>query len=123
MKVLSLKQPYAELVLSGKKVIELRNWNTKHRGIFLIHASQTVDKEAMKKFGFTTLPTGYILGRAELTNVKHYANEKEHLADSHLHLTSFHWGNYGFILTNIQRIKPIQAKGKLGFWEYSQIKQ
>ncbi|MDD4353280.1 MAG: ASCH domain-containing protein, partial [Candidatus Nanoarchaeia archaeon] len=28
IKVLSLKQPWAELVASGKKTIELRKWNT-----------------------------------------------------------------------------------------------
>lgn len=39
MKTLSLKQPFAELILSGKKKIELRKWNTSFRGEFLIHAS------------------------------------------------------------------------------------
>ena len=38
MKCLSLKQPYAELLVSGKKTIELRIWNTKFRGEFLMHA-------------------------------------------------------------------------------------
>ena len=45
MKCLSLKQRYAELLVSGKKTIKLRNWNTKFRGIFSIHASKNVDKE------------------------------------------------------------------------------
>jgi len=36
MKALSLKQPFAELILQGKKTIELRKWNTKFRGEFLI---------------------------------------------------------------------------------------
>ena len=40
MKALSLKQPFAELVVEGKKKIELRNWNTKFRGDFFIHASK-----------------------------------------------------------------------------------
>ena len=52
MKTLSLKQPFAELVVSGKKTIELRKWNTKFRGKFLIHASKIPDSQAMKKFGF-----------------------------------------------------------------------
>ncbi len=47
MKVLSLKQPFAELILSGKKTIELRKWNTKFRGEFLIHSSKIPDKKAM----------------------------------------------------------------------------
>jgi len=41
----SLKQPYAELLVSRKKTIELRNWNTSFRGKFLVHASKNVDKE------------------------------------------------------------------------------
>jgi hypothetical protein len=45
MKCLSLKQPFAELLVSGKKPIELRKWNTKFRGKFLIHASKQVDEE------------------------------------------------------------------------------
>jgi hypothetical protein len=31
MKCLSLKQPFAELLVSGKKTVELRKWNTKFR--------------------------------------------------------------------------------------------
>jgi hypothetical protein len=40
MKCLSLKKPFAELLVSGKKTVELRKWNTKFRGKFLIHASK-----------------------------------------------------------------------------------
>lgn len=39
MKVLSLLQPWATLVVIGAKKIETRNWKTKHRGPLLIHAS------------------------------------------------------------------------------------
>ncbi len=45
MKCLSLKQPFAELLVSGKKTIELRKWNTKFRGKFLMHDSKNLDKE------------------------------------------------------------------------------
>jgi len=58
MKALSLKQPFAELIVSGKKTIELRNWNTKFRGKFLVHASKVPDKKAMRDFGFNELPLG-----------------------------------------------------------------
>jgi predicted transcriptional regulator len=119
MKVLSLKQPFAELILQGKKKIELRKWNTKFRGQFLIHGSKIPDKEAMNKFDFENLPLGFIIGKAELVNVKKYKSEKEHEADKNLHLADFSWGNYGFILKNSKRIKPIPAKGKLGFWEFN----
>jgi hypothetical protein len=118
MKVLSLKQPYAELVVSGKKTIELRNWNTKFRGKFLIHASLSPDKEGMKEFGFEKLSTGVIVGETELVDVKHYKNSEEHQKDKSKHLANDSWGNYGFILKNAKRLKPISAKGKLNFWNF-----
>jgi len=117
MKTLSLKQPFAELVVSGKKTIELRNWNTKFRGDFLIHASKVPDKQAMKQFGFTDLPLGMIVGKAKLVDVKHYPNKEEHKKDAALHLADDDWGSYGFVLENAERIDPIPAKGMLGFWE------
>lgn len=118
MKALSLKQPFAELVVSGKKKIELRNWNTKFRGEFLIHASKSPDKESMKKFGFETLTTGAIIGKAKLIDVKEYKTEEEQNRDKELHLADSSWGKYGFILENAGRIKEIPINGKLGFWEY-----
>ncbi len=119
MKALSLKQPFAELILQGRKKIELRKWNTKFRGEFLIHASKKPDKEAMKRFNFTNLPTGCIVGKAILVDVKKYNSEAEHQADKDLHLASSVWGNYGFILTNVERMKQIPCKGSLGFWNFN----
>ena len=121
MKALSLKQPYAELILQGKKKIELRKWNTNFRGDFLIHASKIPDKEAMQKFGFKELPLGSIVGKANLINVKKYNDKQEHSKDKDLHLASDYWGNYGFMLEKAERINPIiPAKGKLGFWNFTQ---
>ena len=118
MKALSLKQPFAELVVSGKKTIELRNWNTKFRGKFLIHASKIPDSKSMKKFGFEKLPVGVIVGEAKLVEVKKYENDLEHQKDKGKHLANSLWGKYGFVLKNVKRIKPIPAKGKLNFWEF-----
>lgn len=121
MKALSLKQPWAELVVNGKKKIEIRKWNTKFRGEFLIHASLSPDSEAMKKFEFSenSLALGAIIGKAKLLDVKHYKNSEEFEKDSALHLATSNWGNTGFILENPLKFKvPIPAKGKLNFWEF-----
>lgn len=117
MKALSLKQPYAELVVSGKKTIELRKWNTNFRGTFLIHASKNPDKEAMKRFGFSELPLGRIIGQASLIEVKKYNDNQEHAQDKNKHLASTTWGNYGFILENAKRLPLRECKGKLNFFE------
>ncbi len=118
MKALSLKQPYAELIVQGRKKIELRKWNTHFRGKFLIHASKIPDQEAMNKFGFDSLPTGCIVGKAILVDVKNYRTKEEHAKDKHLHLASEAWGDYGFVLEGAERIEPIKCKGALNFWEF-----
>ena len=131
MKALSLKQPFAELVVLGKKTIELRKWNTHFRGRFLIHASKIPDEKSMKmgfffkkrnysgrKIKIDNLPCGVIVGKAELVDVKKYKNEMEFNKDKNKHLATKKWGRYGFILKNVKRIKPIPAKGKLNFWEF-----
>jgi len=92
MKALTIKQPFVELILQGKKRIELRNWNTNFRGRFLIHASKVPDAEAMKKFGFDELPCGVILGEVELVDVKKYESDEAHNADRDKHLASSEWG-------------------------------
>ncbi len=118
MKVLSLKQPFAELVVSGRKTIELRNWNTKFRGEFLVHASKSSDKDAMKRFGFENLPLGAIVGKSKLIDVKEYHNELEHNRDKDKHLADSSWGRFGFVLKDSERTEPILAKGNLGFWDF-----
>lgn len=78
MKVISLLQPWASLVVMGYKQIETRSWNTKYRGPLLIHASKKYTREQIKlgeKFnmnygaglGFTEdLPVGQIIGSVNL---------------------------------------------------------
>lgn len=43
MKALSIQQPWAWLILNAGKDIENRRWNTRYRGIFLVHASKQFD--------------------------------------------------------------------------------
>ena len=49
MKCLSICQPFAELIIEGKKTIELRKWNTKFRGEFLVHAAKRILEEDCRR--------------------------------------------------------------------------
>ena len=123
MKALSLKQPWAELVVSGKKTIELRKWKTNFRGEFLVHASKIPDFDAMKRLGFenNALPLGMLVGKAEVVGIKDYSKEgkEEFEKDKDKHLATSEWGEAGFLLKNAIRLeKPITALGKLNFWEF-----
>lgn len=72
MKCLSLKQSFAELLVSGKKTIELRKWNTKFR-------SKNLDKESTDSLNinYTKLSKGTIIGTAELYDVKLYKSSSD----------------------------------------------
>jgi hypothetical protein len=72
IKGLSLKQPYPELIISGRKTTELRKWNTRFRGEFLVHASKAVYKDACghHNIDVSSLITRAIIGSAVLYDVK-----------------------------------------------------
>jgi len=116
MKALSLKHPWAELVVQGKKTIETRKWKTNFRGLFYIHASGNIDEGMMNEFGFKNLPRQMIIGKAELIDVKEYKNKEEFDKDYDKHFAKT-FVRYGFLLKNASRIKPIPCKGQLNFFD------
>jgi hypothetical protein len=116
MKALSLKQPWAELIVSGKKIIETRKWKTKFRGEFYIYSSKIFNKYHCEEFGIKNPTTGALIGKAELVDVKEYKNEQEFKEDYNKHFAK-NFVKYGYILKNIKRIKPIPCKGRLNFFE------
>ncbi|MDE1815342.1 MAG: ASCH domain-containing protein [Thaumarchaeota archaeon] len=122
MKCLSVSQPYAELIVQGKKTIELRTWNTKFRGEFLVHAPLKVKTKDCKRLGIDekSLETGVIIGRAEIYDVKEYKTLDEIKSDYNKHWANreFFDHRYGFLLKNAKKLKvPIPYKGSLGFFE------
>lgn len=121
MKCLSVSQPFADLIISGKKIIELRNWNTNFRGEFLIHTPIKIRIEDVKRLKINKkFVTGAIIGKAELYDVKKYNSIKEVSTDKKLHYASknFYSKSFGFILKNAKPLRiPIPCKGKLGFFD------
>ena len=121
MKCLSVSQPYADLIIQGKKTIELRTWNTKYRGEFLIHAPSKIKKDACKKLGIdeTKMRTGVIIGKVEIYDVKIYNSVSELKLDFKKHFATeeFLRHKYGFLLRKPQELRvPIPYKGSLGFF-------
>ena len=122
MKCLSICQPFANLILEGKKTIELRKWNTEFRGEFLVHAPRKILTDDCKRLKIkTNLITGAIIGKVELVSVKKYENELEINLDSKKHLASNYAteNKYGFILEKPKQLKvPIPHNGQLNFFEF-----
>ena len=121
MKCLSICQPFAELIIQNKKTIELRTWNTKIRGEFLVHAPIKIRKEVYEKLKIKKkLTTGAIIGKVELWDVKKYESLKEIQMDKKKHYSSStsHEKIFGFILKNAKPFRiPIPWKGQLGFFD------
>jgi predicted transcriptional regulator len=123
MKCLSLKQPFAGLLSFGEKTIELRKWNTKFRGKFLIHASKNIDNEACERLDIDIdkLIKGAIIGSASLYNVKEYKSQEEFNKDKQKHFSIiskyFDGYKYGFLVKDARMFKlTIPYSGKLGFF-------
>ena len=128
MKVLTLKQPWASLIVEGYKEYEFRSWKTNYRGDFLIHVGLGVDKEAMKRLEYLKLdyPQGCIIGKVTLTDcllvddkLKEELKRKDKLV--YQGTINSKGKEYAFKLENASKIKPIFTKGKLGFWEYKEM--
>ena len=121
MKCLSICQPFAELIIQNKKTVELRTWNTKIRGEFLVHAPIKIRKEDCKRMKINEkLTTGAIIGKVELDDVKKYESLKEIKIDKkkHFALNTSQEKIYGFILKNAKPFRiPIPWKGQLGFFD------
>jgi len=121
LKCLSVSQPFADLIISGKKTIELRNWSTKFRGEFLIHSPLKIRTKDSKRLKINKkLVTGAIIGKAQLYDVKKYDSLKEIKLDQKFHFASkkFQTKTFGFMLKNAKPLRiPIPWKGQLGIFD------
>lgn len=116
LRALSLKQPWAWLVVNGYKDIENRSWRTNHRGPLLIHASRSPDlmtldfKEEIKRTYGVLLPDdveiGGIIGVVDVIDCV-----KQH---------SSRWkfeGLWGWVLADPHRLPYRECKGFVGLFK------
>lgn len=124
MKVLTIKEPWATLIIEGYKEYEFRSWKTNYRGKILIHAGKTIEHDMLDRFGDYNLKynCGYIIGEAYITDcilVDEKFNKKLQNINSKVYAGSNHTETYAWKLENIKRYdNPISCKGKLGLWNY-----
>ncbi len=124
MKVLTIKQPWASLIINSYKKYEFRSWKTNYRGRILIHAGKTLEKDMLKRFdGYNLdIDLGFIIGEAYLEDcilVTKEFQEKLRKIDSVVYSRSNHEEMYAWHLTNIKKYKDkIPINGKLGLWTY-----
>jgi len=115
---LSVRQPWAELIIAGSKSIEVRKWCTDYRGPLWIHAGRTEDVELGRKFGLVQLFKGGFIGRVILTTTVQFDSDRwsrwraRHLSDGPMPQIA-----YGWVLKDPVRLKePLPAAGELGLF-------
>ena len=101
MKAISLKEPWASLMLEGKKTMETRVWKTNYRGKLLLCASKN-QKSAISGRAFAT---------ANLVDIRLMAKADEKDA-----CCKVYDGVYAWILSDITAIKPFEVNGSLGLF-------
>lgn len=118
MKALSIRQPWAWLIVNGHKDIENRSWATKFRGPVLIHASKGMTRDdylaceifcadipGVKLPAYEDLQRGGIVGQVEIVDCVTS------------HPSPWFVGPVGIVMANA-RPRPFHpCKGALGFFK------
>ena len=113
---LSIRQPWAELILQGRKTIEVRTWATRHRGELWLHTGVRRDEKALNRFDLKAdnLTFGALVGTCELYDCIEFSNETWHRwRNQHLNEGPLDGRRYAWLLRAPTRIKPRPLKGQL----------
>lgn len=125
MKALTIKEPWASLIINNYKTYEFRSWKTNYRGKILIHAGLSLEKNELKYFEDYNLnyQCGNIIGEATITDCILVTKElnKKILDINNKVYKNNHENLYAWKLENIVKYEnPIPIKGKLGLWNYKE---
>lgn len=119
MLALSIRQPWATLIMRGVKDIENRNWRTPVRGRVLVHAAKGCTRQEFEDaLDFASyalgqevigtlekMPRGGIIGSVEIVDCVSKSDSRWFV------------GEYGFVLRDPKPIKMIPYRGQLGFFD------
>ena len=126
MKALSLTQPWATLVASGRKKVETRSWNTRYRGPLYIHAAKGFPPVA-REFASVEhtlgrlpgrIPGGALIAVVELVEILRTEEIAPSLSALERLYGDYSVGRYAWRLENVRELpEPIPYRGALGLFE------
>lgn len=123
MKAISIRQPWAWMIIHGGKDIENRTWRTNVRGRVLVHAAKGLTlgewsdawkfahgsgaspKAVEAGITFETIERGGIIGSVEIVDCVDSSDSR------------WFMGRYGFVLRDPRPLPFRPIVGKLGFFE------
>lgn len=139
MKAITIRQPYAQLIVRGLKRYETRSFATKFRGALAIHAGktpvenalQTMDEKTVQRLRFELgkledLPLGAVIGAVFVEDcIQIDADFRSKLSAEELSVGDFADGRFAWMLSEIplELSDPIPCAGQQGFWEFSAVKE
>ena len=135
MKALTVIQPWAYLLASGKKQNETRSWRTNYRGEILIHAGKKDMTQAMKQTLFEArymekagvfsmdMELGAIIGKAVLVDCfqsdEAYRYKLRRENEAELAFGDYRLGRYAWVMKDpVLFDEPIPAIGRQGLWNW-----
>lgn len=117
VKALSIRQPWAWLILNGGQNVENRSWATSHRGRFLIHAASIMTHDGYSSAAqfarsqgievppFEELARGGIIGSVELVDCVS------------CHESPWYRGEIGYVLQNPELLPFTPLQGAQRFFD------
>jgi hypothetical protein len=118
MKTLSIRQPWAWLIIHGGKDIENRSWLTKFRGRLLVHASKGMTKqeyafaaEFAQSIGVTVPPAAELLRGGVIGSVEVVDSVEQHRSPWYMD------GNKAMVLRDPRPLPFFSINGRLGLFD------
>ena len=118
---LSIRQPWAWLIVNGHKDIENRDWKTPFRGRFLVHAGLSMTRPAYEEVVTQLVMSDILVSlpdfesmRAQLGGFVGWSNVVDCIQD---HPSQWKQPeSWGFVLKDSEPMPFIPYKGRLGFF-------
>lgn len=104
IKALSIKQPWPHRIFHEGKDVENRDWPTRGRGWFIVHAGVSKSELDPRDDRELNLPRGGVVGMARMVDCVSAMD------------SPWFFGRYGFVLRDAFPLPLIPCRGKLGFF-------
>ena len=132
MRALTLLEPWATLVVLGKKEWETRSWPTKIRERVAIHASKGFPRKnqdicfeehffkALRRHGVehSRFAPGCVIGFADILDCLRTEDVRDTLTADEIAFGDWSDGRWCYRLGNPETTVPIPARGALNFWRW-----
>lgn len=104
IKALSIKQPYPHHIFHDGKDVENRDWATRGRGWFIVHAGVSKSELDKDNDQHQAMPRGGVVGMARIVDCVEAMESR------------WFFGKYGFVLRDAFPLALVPCKGQLGFF-------